>query len=95
MGPIFTILVVALAFFTIVAMMVVVMREKVDHEAHTRYVRSPWTDDAVETQNKVDAHLQQSDEAREDTIPVSEPEASTGAVDSEAAAEDAEENVTT
>lgn len=45
MGTLFTILVVALAFFSIVIMMVIVLREKVDHEAHLKYVRSPWNDE--------------------------------------------------
>lgn len=75
MEALFTILVVAMAIVVMVGMMYMVMREKIDHEAHTRYVRSPWTDEAIETQNAVDAHLQQGDEDVADTVPVTEEEA--------------------
>ena len=92
MGAIFTILVIALALFSVVAVMVLILREKTDHEAHVRYVRSPWNDDNTEAQNQVDAHFQQSDAELANTIEVTEPEATTGAVDNTVVIEDAEEN---
>ena len=61
MGTVFTILVIALALFSIVAVMFLIMREKVDHEAPLKYVRSPWTEEATETQHGVDAHFQKTD----------------------------------
>lgn len=67
MEALFTILVIALALFSIVAVMFLILREKVDHDAHLKYVRSPWTDDATEAQEAVDAHFQKSDESAEST----------------------------
>lgn len=49
MGTVFTILVIALALFSVVAVMYLILREKEDHDAHLKYVRSPWADDVVET----------------------------------------------
>jgi hypothetical protein len=61
MDALFTILVIALALFSVVAVMVIILREKVDHDAHLKYVRSPWTEEATEAQEAVDAHFQKSD----------------------------------
>lgn len=58
MGTVFTILVIALALFSIVAVMFLILREKVDHDAPLKYVRSPWTDDAPETPHGVDAETE-------------------------------------
>ena len=88
MGTVFTILVIALALFSIVAVMFLILREKVDHEAHLKYVRSPWTDDATAAQNEVDAHFQKAD-GETPASSVTVPEASTGAA---AAEEVTEEN---
>jgi hypothetical protein len=67
MGTFFTILVVALAFFSIVIMMAIVLREKVDHEAHRRYVRSPWNDE-VDVTTQQGAPAAGSDETEETQV---------------------------
>jgi disulfide bond formation protein DsbB len=41
----FTILVIALALLSIVGTMYFVLREQRAHDAHTRYVRSPWNEE--------------------------------------------------
>jgi hypothetical protein len=54
--------------------MFLILREKVDHEAHVKYVRSPWTDDAADAQTTVDTHFQKTDAAVPETVIVSEPD---------------------
>ena len=96
MGTVFTILVIAMALLSIVAVMVLILREKVDHDAHLKYVRSPWTENAAEAQKKVDAHFQKTDaEKPASSVAAPEPEATTGAVDTALAEEATEENKTT
>lgn len=88
MGAVFTILVIALALFSIVAVMYLILREKVDHEAHTRYVRSPWLEDSTQTHTTVDTHSHASDEAAAEVV-VTEPEATAEPVVAEVTVDEA------
>ena len=51
MGTVFTVLLVLLALSSIVLTMWFVMREKREHDAHTRYRRSPWAEEPVRLAN--------------------------------------------
>lgn len=77
MEVLFAILLIGLALFSIVGTMAFVMREKRDHEAHTRYVRSPWPNEPVNTpasQKTDDESLSQSVTVPDpgDHVPVAE-----------------------
>lgn len=89
MEAVFTILVIAVALLSVVGVMFMILREKVDHDAPLHYVRSPWTDDAVETQNAVDAQFQKHETAGANTVEVAEPDA--GASEQVVVEEDADD----
>ncbi len=79
MNALVYILLIGLALFSIVAVMVIVLREKRPHDAHLAYVRSPWGEEKVVNHEK-QAHEDATDgEALATPITVPDPEAGTPA----------------